>query len=175
MVYNYRDDPVLGTVLAYWDQKRGTRLMPRKRDIDPVEIPPRLIRNLQIIDVIDAGEQFRYRLVGTASVEAYGSDYTGKHPEDMFSDDRPQRIKRVYRAVCESKIPMFCQNKYLTPTDVELQALRIYMPLSDDGVQVSYIFGVLRFEFAPPFDRGFWGEGTISDPSSHYVEPITIC
>jgi hypothetical protein len=178
MIYNYRNDPVLGVVLAYWDQKRGTRLMPCKRDIDPIEIPRRLLPNLQLIDVIDGGERFRYRLVGTASVDAYGSDYTGKYPEEMFSDDRPQRIKRIYRTVCETKAPLFCQNKYLTPKNIELQALRIYMPLSDDDgddVQVSHIFGVLRFEFGSRFDRGIWGKGTISDPTSHYVEPITIC
>ena len=63
MIYNYRNDPVLGVVLAYWDQKRGTRLMPCKRDIDPIEIPRRLLPNLQLIDVIDGGERFRYRFV----------------------------------------------------------------------------------------------------------------
>jgi hypothetical protein len=79
MSYNYRDDPVLGPVLAYGVRKRGFRSMPRKCDIDATEIPPRLLPNLQLIDVIDGGARFRYRLVGTASVEAFGDDYTGKY------------------------------------------------------------------------------------------------
>jgi len=79
MIYNYCDDPVLAPVLAYWLQKRGARPMPRKGDIDPVELPPKLLPNIQIIEAIDGAARFPYRLVGTASVDAFGSDYTGRY------------------------------------------------------------------------------------------------
>src|ERR1051325_6866611 len=71
MRYNYQSDPVLGPVLRYWFDKRGARLMPSRRDIDPVEIEPRLLPNLQITELVDGGARFRYRLAGTAIVEAY--------------------------------------------------------------------------------------------------------
>jgi len=173
MTYNYRDDPILGPALTYWTQKRGARPMPRKRDIDPVELPPRLLPNIQIIEVIDGGARFRYRLVGTASVDAFGSDYTGRHPDEMFSDDRLNFIQSIYRRVYETGLPLFSLNRYHTTKNVDLFAYRIYMPLSEDGIQVSHILGILRYQSGVAADAG-WREGAKLDPFGQHIESIEI-
>jgi hypothetical protein len=174
MTYDYRGDPMLGPILEYWARKRGDRPMPSKRDIDATELPPKLLPNLQIIDVIDEGARFRYRLIGTAVVEAYGSDYTEKFADELFPDDRLGFIQNIYRTVCNSKSPLFTQNRYHTPKNVVLSANRIYMPLSDDGVNVHHILGVLHFEFGHHVDGGVWGKGAVLDPSEQYIELIEM-
>jgi hypothetical protein len=174
MSYNYRDDPIVGCALAYWADKRGRRSMPCKRDIDPTEMPRKILPNLQLIDVIDGGARFRYRLIGTAVVDAYGHDFSGKYPDEMFPDDRLNFIQGIYRTVCTSKVPLFSRNKYHTPKNIDLFATRIYMPLSDDGVNVHHILGVLRFEYDALFDSGVWGKDAKLDPSWHYTEVIEI-
>jgi hypothetical protein len=174
MAYDYRGDPILGPVLAYWTQKRGGRAMPRKRDIDPTEIPPRLLPNLQILDVIGGGGRFRYRLVGSASVEAYGKDYTGSYPDELFRDDRLRFLLSIYKTVCTSKMPVFSRNKYHTPKKIDVFASRIYMPLSDDGVEVHHILGILRFESGTGVDRGSCGDGATLEMSGQYIEPIAL-
>ena len=171
MTYSYRDDPMLGAAFAYWVRKRGTRSMPCKRDIDPTEIPPKLLPNLQIIDVIDRGERFRYRLVGTALVEAHGEEFTGKCADELFSDQRLRFMHEMYRAVCTSKAPLFARNKYKARRNIGFVANRIYMPLSDDGVDVHHILGVLRVEFGVHLDSGMWG-GARLDPGEQYIEPL---
>ena len=173
MNHNYRHDPILGPVLAYWIEKRGSRSMPRKRDIDPIEIPARILPNLQIIDVIDRGARFRYRLVGTASVDAFGSDYTGRYPDEMFSDDRLNFIQSIYRTVYTTKIPLFSANRYHTPKNIDLFAYRIYMPLSEDDFDVSHVLGILRFECGAAAEAG-WREGAKLDPSGQHTESIEI-
>jgi hypothetical protein len=173
MIYNYRDDPILGPALNYWTQKRGARSMPARRQIDPVELPPKLLPNLQIIEVIDGGARFRYRLVGTASVDAFGSDYTGRYPDEMFSDDRLNFIQSIYRAVYTTKTPLFSLNRYHTTKNVDLFAYRIYMPLSEDGIEVKYILGVLRCEAGAVADAG-WREGAKLDPSDQHTESIDV-
>ncbi len=105
MACNYRDDLVLGTALAYWLEKRGARSMPSKRDIDPTEISAKILPNLQLIDVIDGGARFRYRLIGTATVDAYGEDFTGRYPDEMFPAELRDFIHGIYRRVCVSKAP----------------------------------------------------------------------
>jgi len=174
MTYDYRDDPILGPALAYWIDKRGGRLLPRKRDIDPTEIPRKVLPHLQLIDVIDGGARFRFRLVGTAVVNAYGKDYTGRYADELFPDDRLNFIQGIYRTVCDSKTPILARNKYHTPKKIELFATRIYMPVSDDHLNVRYILGVLRFEFAASFDSGVWGEEARMDPGWHYTESIQV-
>ncbi len=123
MTYNYRDDPILGPTLTYWTQKRGARPMPRKRDIDPIELPPKLLPNIQIIEVIDGGARFRYRLVGTASVDAFGSDYTGRYPDEMFTDDRLNFIQSIYRRVYDDQAPAVLAQPL--PHDQEHRSLRL--------------------------------------------------
>ena len=170
MSYNYHDDPILGPTLGYWHAKRGGRAMPRKTDIDPVEIAPKVLPNLQIIEVIDGGARFRYRLVGTALVDAWGKDFSGRIADELFPDDRLNFVQSIYRTVCATKMPFFSCNKYHTPKDLDLFSMRIYMPLSDDGESVSHILGVMRFEYGSPLNNGVWGEGAKLDPEWHYTE-----
>jgi hypothetical protein len=147
--------------------------MPSKRDIDPTEIHPKILPNMQIIDVIDDGARFRYRLVGTALVQANGKDYTGQYPEELLSEDRASFVLNIYRTVCQSKGPLFTTNRYHTTKNIDLFTNRIYMPLSDDGMNVHYILGVLQFASGIGLDRGTWGEGKL-DPAGQYMEPIEI-
>ncbi|HXC28690.1 MAG TPA: PAS domain-containing protein [Stellaceae bacterium] len=172
MTYNYRDDPVLGPALSYWTGKRSGRSMPRKRDIDPIEIPPKILPNLQIIDAIDGGARFRYRLIGTALVEAYGRDFSGRIVDELFPDGRLDFVQSLYRSVCTSKAPIFSRNKYHTPRDVDLFSMRIYMPLSEDGVAVQHILGVMRFEYGAVFDEGLWDMQ--ATPEWHHTEAVDV-
>jgi hypothetical protein len=173
LTFNYQDDPILGPALAYWIRKRGASSMPRKRDIDPTEIHRKILPNLQIIDVIDQGARFRFRLVGTALVEANGKDYTGQYPDELLSKDRACFILNIYQTVCKLKRPLFSTNRYHTAKNSDLFTKRIYMPLSDDGVNVHYILGALKFESGMGLDKGTWGAGRL-DPAGQYMEPIEI-
>lgn len=80
------DSPKFRELMAYWDRKRGTRAMPRRADIDPLEIPKHL-GWLIIVEVLAEPERFRFRLVGTKVVDAYGRDFTGKTVAQAFGDD----------------------------------------------------------------------------------------
>ena len=174
MTYNYRDDPVLGTALAYWIEKRGDRRMPSRRDIDPIEIPRKTLPNLQIIDVINGGARFRYRLVGTATVEAYGEDFTGRYPDEIFPADLRDFIHGIYRQVSVWKAPLFLSNRYVTAKGFELASQRIYMPLSDDNAEAHHILGVLTFEYNTSAGADRWRDGAALIPASAYVEQVDI-
>lgn len=172
MSYDYRDDPILGPALSYWMSKRGERSMPRKRDIDPIEIPPKILPNLQIIEVINGGARFRYRLIGTALVDAYGKDFSGRIVDELFPDDRLDFVQGLYRSVCTSKAPIFSRNKYHTPRDVDLFSMRIYMPLSEDDLAVQNILGVMHFEYGAASDEGLWEMQAV--PEWHHTEAIDV-
>lgn len=174
MAYNYRDDPILGPALSYWMGKRSGRAMPRKRDIDPTEMPSKILPNLQVIEVIDGGARFRYRLVGTALVEAYGRDFSGKIADELFPDDRLNFVQGIYRRVFASQAPVFSRNKYHTPRNIDLFSMRMYLPLSDDDSAVHHILGAMRFEYNAAFDPGVWGLQSTLDPEWHYIEAIDL-
>ena len=62
--------------------------MPRRADIDPLELKTHL-GSLVLVEVIEGPGRFRYRLVGTRVVEAYGRDSTGKTIEEVFAGTDP--------------------------------------------------------------------------------------
>jgi hypothetical protein len=148
--------------------------MPSRRDIDPVEIPRKILPNFQIIDVVDGGARFRYRLIGTATVEAYGKDFTGQYPDELFPLDLRDFIQDIFRTVCQSKAPLYLRNYYITAKNLKLFSARIYMPLSDNNAAVTHIFGVLKFEYSSSPGVKAWTEGEAFDPSTAYIEPIEI-
>jgi hypothetical protein len=166
--YDVHADPVLGAALAYWDGKRRGRPMPQRCDIDPLELRP-LLSHLQITEVIDGGSRFRYRLVGTAIVEAFGAEFTGRYVDELMSGDRDSFVHACYRAVCASRRPAFVRSKYATTKNIDLTANRLLVPLSEDGAGVNQILGALTFEFARPFAPGCGHEAQI-DLSQSYVD-----
>jgi hypothetical protein len=170
-MYDYRNDPILSDALAFWLARRGARTMPRKSDLDPVEMPPRLLPQLQIIEPIADG-RFRFRLVGTAAVEAYGRDYTGRCPDEMFTPDRAAFIQRIYRTACETRRPVFSRNKYITTKNVDLIANRLYLPLSDDDATVDFILGVLTFDYGTEVLTGIWGRARITEAAAQHLETL---
>lgn len=67
----------LGGFARYWEGRRGGRDIPDRADIDVLDLKPWL-GWLNMLDVIDGGEDFRYRVFGTHHVARLGVDVTGK-------------------------------------------------------------------------------------------------
>jgi hypothetical protein len=144
--YDFRADRILRDAHAYWEEKRGTRPMPRRSDINPAELPGHLLPQLQLIDVLDGGRRFYFRLVGTAIVEAFGGEFTGKYTEDVIAADRIAFLHACYRMVVTSRRPVVVRSSYLTDKAPDITANRLLMPLSHDGEHVNIILGALTFE-----------------------------
>lgn len=173
MGYDYRGDAVHGSVLAYWEMKRAARRMPARRDIDPTELP-RVLPYLQLIEVM-APERFRYRLVGTAIVQTFGHDYTGR-----FLDELPLGAERInfftsqLRAVRDNARAMFVRTQYVSAKGVHFMANRLYVPLSENDRDVNMILGSLTFEFSRGTTReGVWGSAQF-DASQSEVEIVDL-
>src|SRR3546814_18943525 len=69
-------------LFAYWQDKRRGDLLPRRADIDPVEIP-RLMPYVLIPDIAHAPFRVRFRLVGTTVVKPHGVELTGKNLDQI--------------------------------------------------------------------------------------------
>ena len=173
MSYDFRSDPILGPAYEYWRSKCGARAMPRRRDIDPTEIP-RLLPNIQIGEIVDT--RIRYRLAGTAIVEAYGEELAGKYFDEMsFRAKDCASSKTNYRMMCNEKRPVLVCNRYDSKRDVPLICTRLIMPLSDDGETVNQCLTAMRFHFPGRADEwtGQWfGNSDNFDFTRSYAKAI---
>ncbi|HEY7608294.1 MAG TPA: PAS domain-containing protein [Alphaproteobacteria bacterium] len=140
------DDPILSSLWRYWDAKRGRRRMPLRRDIEPAEIP-RLLPHLQLVERVE-GKGFRYRLTGTAIVQGYGFDGTGKFTHEILTPARHKVASGHYSMVFESGRPIFARNHYVKDGFLLAKISRIILPLSVDGESVGML--LLGHSFAAP-------------------------
>src|ERR1700691_1946571 len=75
-------DPRLELAYEYWLRKAAGRKLPRRRDIDPIEIP-KLLPDVMLVDVEPDG-RYRYRLIGTENTQAQGITATGRYLDEVL-------------------------------------------------------------------------------------------
>jgi hypothetical protein len=124
-------------VYDYWLAKRGDRPMPRRADLDPSELK-RFLPHLMLVEVTADVRRYIYRLVGTAEVEARGSDPTGRSVgEASFGD--PAEAVATYDHVVRHRAPYCHRDPYEGPDGQTETEDIIYLPLADDDGAVAMI------------------------------------
>ena len=123
----------------YWDSKRAGRLMPARGDIDPTEIPT-LLPFILLIDVINDGADFRYRLVGTDIVRWVGNDLTGRtFTEVLPAGNYASYIAGLVRDAIGQRRPLYSEGGFVVDGRVDRQVRRLVLPLSADGTTVNMV------------------------------------
>lgn len=100
------DNPSFRDLVALWRRKCGGRPMPLRSEIDPIELKAHL-GGLVMIECLADQDDFRYRLIGTRVVQAYGRDSTGKTVRELYKDSDPQYrdfLLDMYRTVVARKV-----------------------------------------------------------------------
>jgi hypothetical protein len=122
----------------YWHSKRNGRLMPSRRDIDPLEMKPWLA-HLMLVDVLPTEPRYVYRLVGTGEVAQRRYDPTGRPVSEAFFSGTAEETLSCYDAVVKSRQPFFLNAPYSTPFGKLAHDDIIFLPLSDDDEIVNMI------------------------------------
>ena len=121
---------------SYWLSKRNRRIIPARRDLDPVELAT-LLPFLFIID--KAAGEFRYRLMGTDMVQDLGRDLTGK-PFNACVGNAPEAIaatQAVNEHIFANAQPVFAMAHHATGHGTIQNTSVLLLPLSDDGRHVN--------------------------------------
>jgi hypothetical protein len=143
------DVQLVADLVEYWDRKRAGRVGPRRAEIDPTEIKKHL-SHLIMVDVIDGGKDFRFRLIGTRIVEGLGHDNTGKRFSEAFGD-RPEVLAQfisLFMLVVDRKAPVFGRGRLFWVPEVRYRRYSAgSMPLSEDGTSVSIILSEMFVEY----------------------------
>jgi hypothetical protein len=131
----FGNEPLIASIHAYWQSKRGSRRMPARRDIDMVEIERGVLPYLILHDVVraDARTRYRYRLVGTELVNAIGEDITNRFLDDVLIPGRRDDIGDWLDECVRTCAPLTLDMPLAFPARDFRFARRIVLPLSDDG------------------------------------------
>lgn len=133
--------PRLRRLYDYWLAKAGTRAMPARADIDPVEIPW-AIGHLSLIDV-EPGGDYRFRLDAPRNAEFFKRDMTGLTLAEYPFPDRAAIMREDYDAVVATGRP------HMATRDFSIDYRRwqyevLLLPLSADGERVNMLMSMLE-------------------------------
>ncbi len=128
--------PQLRFLHDYWTTLAAGRPMPLTSDIDPLAMKPAL-GYIMLIDVIDGGQDFRYRLFGSRIAAVSGFDVTGRlvseHPSSSYI---VQLSMALYRAVGVRGEPAFTAHG--PPATHHTAAWhRLALPLADQSGAIA--------------------------------------
>jgi hypothetical protein len=91
----------------HWDAVRGVRTMPRRNEIDPVELVPWL-PYVSIMELHHDPFRVRYRVVGTEVARIVGEDFSNRWLHETGWGDSAIALNRLlYQRVSESRAPLF--------------------------------------------------------------------
>ncbi len=143
-------DPRIMKFLEYWGQACGGKAMPRRTDVDPVDIPPELLPNLFLVEVVDGGRRFKFRLAGSESTLAAGRPMTGFHVDEVNPNEAyAEYVSNLYRRVVSRRRPLLSVSNFGLPKMEHRETRRIMCPLSEDGVTVSMVISCQMFDVPP--------------------------
>lgn len=107
----------MSDVARYWTKRRRDRLMPDRSDIDPLHLPPRIWPNLLLAEPVTGSRAIRYRLVGSAHVERYTFDFTGKTTAEIMQGSYRDYMEAIYWAVLEHALPVYSESQFRWDAD----------------------------------------------------------
>ena len=143
------EDPDLRHLLDYWNRLRGARAMPARAELAPKALR-RSLRYVHMYDVVEGGQEFRARLVGTAVYPGLDNDQTGKLISEHPDPGVRLRFAVLLRHVVTHRAP--ARSVSLRQTDraaTDRRTEGLWLPLGEsDSVEQILVQSSLR-----PLDR----------------------
>jgi len=133
-------------LIAYWDRHRADQPAPKRCHIDPVDIP-RLLPYVGLIDVLDDGACFRFRLVGQHIVDAHGQNIAGDvlsrdgAAEDGVDCPLHGRLYPVFLDAVRKPGIQSLTTTYQNALDKETQISLVALPLITASGEIGMLFG----------------------------------
>jgi len=120
--------------------------MPARSDLSPGDIPA-LLPFLIIVGKVDG--QLRYRLIGTAVVQAVGYDATGDAVGSYFIAPKDAvETRAIFERVFAAARPVFSAGEFVFRSGANLNLSLLTLPLSDDGTAVNMTVSTLATRFS---------------------------
>ncbi|MGQ0677147.1 MAG: PAS domain-containing protein [Rhodospirillales bacterium] len=117
---------------------------PSRADFDPAAIP-HLLPYLMLVDVVEGGKDFRYRLVGTHVARIHGADNTGRLVSHAFASPDAAYVMQLYRRVVESGGPVVFRGEPPRRDHRVLEYEIVHLPLVGLDGRIGMVLVGLEF------------------------------
>ena len=131
-------------IYAIWKDLAGERFAPRRQDITLPQVS-KLSPWLWLIDVMDGGRDFRFRLAGDRIVQFLGGRHQGMRLSELPLNPFFVRMRHTLVHCVEHKKPIALGPVETGYPGKEHWAMEVVvLPLSDDGETVDCMLGTME-------------------------------
>ncbi len=135
--------PDIKAFAGFWRDLCPPGRLPPKSAIDPIAMK-RWLGHLSIIEVIDGGADYRFRLYGSAVAAAVGFDLTGRSVSE-YPGERRIAMRESYQVTVDSRAP--CYSSIIVRSSSTTQLViweRLLVPLgrSPEDDSVGYLIAL---------------------------------
>lgn len=150
----------LAALTDYWRSKRRGDAFPARADIVPGEIRS-LLPAVMIVEVVEGGRDFRYRLVGTALARTVRTDPTGLlMSETTAFPEIVARYRWAFREVLRARAPLRTVSDAAVVPELDfLRGENAVLPLATAGVIDKILVGC---DLLKPLDQGGGSSGFVA-------------
>ena len=161
LAYHLSGQPDFHALYRYWREKRGSRSMPRRSDIDVLDLK-QWIGRIALVEVEHEPIVLRYRLFGTTIAGELGCDPSG----ERIDPGRPETLPEPWESYLDAVrvgTPVF--HAYDTESGTICHHLHcLVLPLSESGEKVDRLLvafhAVRRLHLAAEDGRAVPGRGS---------------
>jgi hypothetical protein len=131
----------MGFLAEHWRNIPRAGTLPHVKQIDPIELRPAL-GYVMLMDAVDGGCDFRYRLYGSFIASVSGFDMTGKLLSDLPASAYVREFGIAsYRAALQRREPVYTERSPVGAVQTTSWQ-RIALPLvGDSGAVVRFLVG----------------------------------
>jgi len=137
-------DSQLRRLYEYWRNKKGTRRLPSRRDIDPLDFAYVLGR-VMLLDVLGDPLRFWVRVHGTDMVRRAGYDLTGKLIDDLPITDYRDYVRERCEGLVRTGEPLVVHHNRSIDSRVRTYEA-LWLPFSDDGQNVTMLLCAMIYD-----------------------------
>lgn len=132
----------LQKLLGHWKRWAANRPLPSRQDVNPGEIRD-LLPALMLLEVIDGGEDFLYRIAGSGVVRLSGIEPTGKKLSALGSASLIRRTQDYLQAAMQLRAPvLFLSQNSIVGHCSFARGETLVLPLArDNGVIDHFLIG----------------------------------
>lgn len=140
--------PTLRDLYHYWRRLRVNGALPHRRDINPADFVPHL-GLVNLIDVVDGGRDFRFRLIGSIVDHVLQRSYTGTMVSDYPRRSGRQHLMTLFTNTALERRPYMGSGKVTFINFKQITYWSVALPLCDDEASVSTLLVSNHFSPLP--------------------------
>jgi hypothetical protein len=146
-MHRFADDPMLTDAMLWWLGLPPQDGVPPRSALDPTGLPAPLFPHVAVAEVIDGGDDLRFRLVGQELVARYGINVAGRTLVELTDGDHRRYLLDHVTTILALERPVYSESRFDWTDAASLDTRRLMLPFRDvggaiDRLLIAQTFGV---------------------------------